>query len=73
MPGGCSSAWAPGWFAGVGPRGQAGLLRYVGPAGWPGRGRFPETFLFLRETWDFNFTCLLEIVLELSDWNVLGV
>lgn len=34
---------------------------------------FVKTFLFLRETWDFIFTCLLDIVFELSDWNVLRV
>lgn len=54
-------------------------LRPLEGAEWPGSGGFyravwtlplhENLFLFLRETWDFIFTCLLEIVLELLDWN----
>lgn len=44
-----------------------------GSTAWSGPCRFMKTFLFLRETWDFIFTRLLEIVLERLDWNVFRV
>ena len=59
----CAGRWSgacvPGRFAGV--RGSC-LVAWA----WP----LVETFLSTRETWNFIFTWHLEIVLELSDWNV---